>query len=786
LVRALERKLLRDLRRIWAQTVAIALVLACGVMVMVAAQATQRALLGTQAAYYERFRFADIFAGLTRAPRALLADIAALPGVAQAEGRISFHAVLDIAGMEAPAMGRILSLPPDPALNLPLLRRGALPDPDRLDQVALSEPFATANGLVPGSRFQAVLNGQLRTLEVSGWVLSPEFIYSVAPGMMMPDDRRFGLIWMNEEAAAALMDMAGAFNDLSVRLARGGDARAVIAALDQMLAPYGGAGAQGRAQQTSHAFLDSELQQLGALALYLPPVFLLVSGFLVNMVLARLIAIERPQIGLLRALGYRRREIGAYYLKLAGLIGAVGVVLGWAMGRWLGAGMLAIYADFFRFPFLLRDPAFGAMALSGALGMAAALLGALRAVGAAMRLSPAEAMQPPTPPNFARGYLDRKIAALRLRQTSMMILRSLLRWPGRAMITLSGVALSVAVLVASYFIFDAVDLIHERVFDQSNRQQITLALARPAPARAVEDARVLPGVLASEGAFGVPVRLVHGHRSHLTALQAQYEGTSLARVIDDYSGPIVMPPSGLVLPDLVARKLGVGPGDLVQAELLAPPRSRLELPVARVIHQSFGAEAHIAASVLFAEMGIAPQVSHIHLRIDPDQMPALQARIKTLPAISGLSDWQELRSQFAATIDESLLTMAMIYTVIGVLIAIGVIYNAARIQVSERLHELATLRVLGFRRAEVGFVLVGEMMLLTLLALPLGWGLGYQFAQGMVAAISTDVVQMPFTISRRTFALASVVVVAAALGAVLLVQRRVGRVDLVLALKARE
>jgi len=785
-VRALERKLLRDLRRIWAQTVAIALVLACGVMVMVAAQGTQLSLLGTQAAYYDRHRFADIFASATRAPRALLAEIATIDGVAQVDGRIGFHAVLDIAGMEAPAMGRILSIGPEPGLNLPLLRRGTLPDPDRLHQVALNEPFAAAHRLVPGSRFQAVLNGQLRMLEVSGWVLSPEFIYSVAPGMMMPDDRRYGVIWMNEDAAAALMDMAGAFNEVSVRLARGGDARAVIASLDQMLAPYGGAGAQGRAEQTSHAFLASELQQLGALALYLPPVFLLVAGFLVNMVLARLIAMERPQIGLLRALGYTRREIAQHYLKLAALIGAVGVAVGWAVGWWLGAGMLAIYAEFFRFPFLLRDAGIGAMALSGLLGLGAALLGALRAIGGAMRLSPAEAMSPPTPPSFARGVLDRRIARLRLRQTSMMILRSLLRWPGRAAITLVGVALSVAVLVASYFIFDAVDLIHERVFDQSNRQHITLALAQPAPMRAVEDAHALPGILAAEGAFGVPVRLAHGHRSHMTALQGHFGGAVLARVIDDYTGPVALPAHGLVLPELLARKLGVGPGDKVDVDLLSPPRIRLELPVARVIHQSFGAEAHIAASALFADMGIAPQVSHIHLRVDPAQMPALQAHIKALPAISGLSDWHELRAQFAATINESLLTMALIYTVIGVLIAIGVIYNAARIQLSERIHELATLRVLGFRRAEVGFVLVGEMMLLTFLALPLGWVLGYHFAQGMVAAISTDVVQMPFAISRRTFALASVVVVIAALLAVLLVLRRLNRVDLVRALKARD
>ncbi len=787
-MRALDRKLLRDMRQIWAQALAIALVLACGVMVMVAAQGTQRTLLATQAAYYDRFRFADLFVTTTRAPRALLDEIAAIPGVAQVDGRISFHAVLDIDGMDAPVMGLILSVPArrDAGLNLPLVRHGRLPDPDRQDEVALNEPFAQAHGLVPGARFRAVLNGQLRELQVTGWLLSPEFIYTTAPGAIMPDDRAFGLIWMNEPSAAALKGMQGAVNDIALRLMHGADEQAIIARTDRLLDPYGGTGTQTRARQTSHAFLDSELQQLGALAVFLPPVFLVVAAFLVNMVLGRLIALERPQIGLMRALGYTRWEIGAQYLKLAGLIGMGGLAIGWGFGWWLGEGMLAIYGDFFRFPFLIRDPALGSMLISGGLALAATLIGAARATYAAIRLPPAEAMSPPAPPRFSRGRLDRGIAALGLRQTSMMILRSILRWPGRAAITLLGVSVSVGVLVSSYFLFDAIDLVRERVFEQGNRQHITLTLASTQPEQAVRDAYALPGVLHAEGAYAVPARLSHGHLSRQSALQGHFAGASLARVIDDVAGPVTLPDHGVILPELVARDLGLVPGDRVRVALLSPPRAVLDLPVSAIIHQSLGGEAHIAASALFQAMQVAPQVNQIHLLIDAAQMSALQARLKTLPAVAGLADWQEVRRQFDASIAESLLTMVVIYTGVGVLIAIGVVYNAARIQLSERSHELATLRVLGFTRGEVSYVLVGEMMLLALVAVPLGWVLGYQFAQGMVAAISTDVVQMPFVISRRTYAMAGLVVLVGSLGAVLIVRRRLDRVDLVSALKARD
>ena len=787
-MRALDRKLIRDLRRIWAQTLAIALVMGCGIMVMVGAQSTQTSLVGTQAAYYDRHRFADLFVTVTRAPRTVLDELAAIDGVVQADGRIAFDAVLDIDGMSAPAVGRVMSLAADPGqgLNLPLLRHGRLPDPDRPDEVAINEPFGEAHGLVPGRSFDAVLNGQLRTLTVTGWLLSPEFVYTIAPGTFMPDDRRYGLLWINEPAAAAVRDMAGAVNEISLRLARDADPREVIARTDRLLDPYGGTGTVGRDRQTSHAFLDSELQQLGGLAVFLPPVFLVVAAFLVNMVLGRLIALERPNIGLMRAVGYTQAEIAGHYFKLAALIGVAGVALGWAAGLWMGRGMLALYADFFRFPFLLRDPAPWSMALAAGLGLGAVLLGASRAVLAAMRLPPAEAMSPPAPPSFGRGGIDRLLGAFRLRQTTMMILRSIIRWPARAAITLVGVSASVGVLVSSYFLFDAIDLVRERVFEQSNRQQVTLALATPAPAAAVGDAFALPGVMAAEGAFAVPVRLVNGHRSRLTALQGHFEGAELARVIDDISGPVDLPAHGVVLPAPVADALGAVPGDMLRVELLVPPREVLDLPLAAVIRQGLGGEAHIAAPALFEAMRVAPQVNQIHLRVDPDAMAALQARIKALPAVAGLSDWDEVARQFDASISESMLTMVAIYTLVGVMIAVGVVYNAARIQVSERSHELATLRVLGFSRAEVGYVLVGEMMLLTLVAVPVGWALGYWFALGMVEAISTDVVQLPFTISRRTFAMAAVAVVLASLASVLLVRRRLDRVELAMALKARD
>ena len=786
-MRVLDRKLLRDLRRIWAQTLAIALVLGCGIMMLVGMEMTQRTLSGTQQAYYDRHRFAEVFASMTRAPVAVVEAAAALDGVAQAEGRIGFSAVLDIEGMPEPASARIVSLPPGgPALNLPLVRRGRLPDADHPDEVALNEAFAEANDLVPGSRFHGILNGMRRELTVTGWLLSPEFVYTISPGSIMPDDRRFGLIWMTEAAAAAAMDMDGAVNEIALRLTRGADERAVIDALDRLLDRYGGTGAYGRDRQMSHAFLSGELQQLTVLARFLPPVFLVVAAFLVNMVLGRMIKMERTQIGLLKAVGYGTAEIAWHYLKLALLIGVLGIALGWALGLWIADMLIDQYAQFFRFPFMLRDPALGAVAVAVVLGMATAGLGGFRAVWGSVRLPPAEAMSPPAPPSFSRGWLDRAVTAMKVRQTTMMILRSILRWPGRAAITVFGVLASVAMLVASYFMFDAVNLMAETMFGQSNRQHVTLFLNRSAPENAVRDALTLPGVRQAEGGFAMPARLVNGHHTRLSAVQAHFPAETLARLIDDSGAVIALPAEGLVLPERLAEALAIRVGESLRIEMLAPPRETLLLPVAAIIVQGMGQEAHVSAQALFTAMRVAPQVNRINLLMQPDRIPELNIAIKDTPGVAGLTDWADVRRQFDATLSENLFTMMTMQTLVGLMTAIGVVYNAARIQVSERSHELASLRVLGFTRFEVGFVLIGEMMLLTLLAIPVGWVAGRYLAEAMITAMSTDLMSVPFVITRRTYALAGVAVFAASLAAVLMVRRRLDRVDLATALKARE
>jgi putative ABC transport system permease protein len=493
----LDVKLLRDLRRLWAQSLAIALVLAAGVAILVLAFGAQVSLFETRAAYYERNRFADVFVAATRAPLLLTAELARIPGVQAVEARVAGYAVLDLPGLSEPATARILSLPPDgePTLNLPILRAGRMPDPARPDEVVVNAPFAEANRFRPGDRFAAVLNGRLQQLTIAGTVLSPEFIYTIGPGGLMPDDRRFGIVWMTEEAAAAAFGLQGAFNDVALKLTRGASEAAVIAAVDTLLAPYGGTGAYGREDQVSHRFLDDELRQLRAMSWVMPPVFFLVAAFLVNLVLARLIALERSQIGLLKAIGYSDLAVAGHYLRLGAAIGVLGIAIGWGFGWWAGQGMTRLYGEFFRFPYLVYVASLHTFAISALGALVAVVSGALFAVRAALQLTPAVAMAPPLPVRFRRHAIDGLSDVLGLPTTARMILRSLTRWPGRAAFTLFGVAASVAILVGSLFTFDAVEFLIDESLFRANRQHATLTLNEARTEAAVTEVAAMPAVM---------------------------------------------------------------------------------------------------------------------------------------------------------------------------------------------------------------------------------------------------------------------------------------------------
>ncbi len=788
-MRALHRKALRDLWRIRGQALAISVVIGAGVAMYITMLSTFDSLRLTQQTYYDRYRFAEVFAGAKRAPQRLAQRIADVPGVRRVATRVVAEVTLDVAGMDEPVVGRLIAIPgrrTGGELNDLAILEGRYLEPDRFDEVLVNEGFAGAHGLGPGDAVTALINGRRRRLEIVGLALSPEYVYTVRPGEWLPDDRRFGLLWMNGRALATAFDMEGGFNDVALTLMPGASEPEVIAAVDRLLDPWGGRGGIPRSQQMSHWWLNDQLTQLESMGKVVPLIFLGVGALLLTIVLNRIVAVQRAQVGSLKALGYSNREIGWHYVIWGVAVAVAGAVLGTAAGTWLGRGLTVWHNDFFRFPFLIYRVTAPTVLGATAISFAAALLGTVSAVRRAVGLPPAEAMRPEAPGSYHRTWVERVGLGALLTEPARMILRNLQRRPWRATASVVGIAFAGALMVLGMFSLDGMDEMMDVQFNVAQRQDATVTFVEPQPAAAVYEVGRLPGVMVAESARNVPVRLRLGHRSRQAAITGLAADARLNRAIDASLRPVVLPPAGLVLSSKMAEVLGAGAGDVVTVEVLEGARPVRRVPVAGVVDEYFGMSAYMEIDALRRLLREGGSLSGAYLQVDEGRAAVLYRQLKELPAVAGVSFKAATIQSFNETIKGAVWISILFYVVFAGIIAVGVVYNAARVSLSERAHELASLRVLGFTRAEISFILLGELAILTLLAVPLGLLLGWVLSALTVSAYETEIYRLPLVISPRTLAMSAITVLAAALLSGLAVRRRLDRLDLVEVLKVRE
>jgi putative ABC transport system permease protein len=787
-ISALDRKLLRDVWKMRGQAFAIALVVAAGGAMFVGYQSTFDSLKRTLDAYYAHQRFADVFASLKRAPQRLEQRIADVPGVAVVDTRVVADVTLDLPGLAEPARGRLISIPAvgRPRLNDLRMRRGRWIAPDRPDEVLASEAFVTANRLALGDPVTALINGRRRTLRVVGVALSPEYVYCLPPGEMIPDDRRFGIFWMERRALASAFDMEGGFNDVTLALMQGANVEDVVARLDRLLAPYGAFGALPRRLQLSAWTLDSEFKQLQSFGVMIPLIFFGVAAFILNVALARALQLQRPQIASLKALGYSNFELAWHYLKWAFVIALVGVVLGVAGGAWMGSAMIKLYNVYFRFPSLDYRLSLGVTLAAVLVSLAMAGLGASFAVRRAVRIPPAEAMRPEPPHRYRVSLVERSAFGARLSHATRMVLRNIERQPLRTTVSVVGIAFAVSILVMGFVMVDLMDLLKVMQFSFVQRQDVTLTFVEPASPRALFELKSLPGVLTVEDMRAVPARLRSGHRYRNISVMGLPANPGLNRVVDRSGRAISIPPQGLVLSQRLAEILRVRRGDDVTVEVLEGARPQRSVVVSGLVDDFLGLSAYMEKDALHRLMREPATLSGAFLQADAMGLPRLLRRLKATPAVAGVSLTSNALRSFEDTMSQNMNTMIFMNVIFAGIIAFGVVYNAARISLSERSHELASLRVLGFTRAEISLVLLGELAFLTLASLPVGAFLGYGLTYAMMKTLDSEVYRFPFAVTWQAMAKSFLILLAAAAFSSLVVRRKLDRLDLVAVLKVRE
>jgi putative ABC transport system permease protein len=787
-MKALDKKLWRDLWQMKGQALAIALVIVSGVSTFVMFISTMHSLSGTRDVFYRDFSFADIFADLKRAPESLKERIREIPGVNVVETRVAADVKLDIPGYNDPVTAKLMSVPNSghPLLNHLYLRTGRMVDPSKDNEVIVSEAFAEAHRFRPGDSFGAVINGRWRTLVITGIALSPEFVLQVRPGGISPDFKRYGILWMSRKALGTAYNMDGAFNNIVISLSPGAKEGEVITRLDAILDRYGGLGSVGRKDQISNRFLTEEFRQLARFAEIFPMIFIGVSAFLLNVVISRTVSTQREQIAALKAIGYSNMDVGFHYTKLVLVIVLIGLVAGTAVGIRLAMGMGRIYMEFYRFPYMMFELRPSVIAWAALITVGSALVGTILSVRQAALLPPAQAMRPEPPSRYQTTVLEKIGLGHVLSQPTRIILRNIERKPVKSLLSVTGIAFACAIMITSGFFRDSVDFMVNVQFRIAQQEDMTVTYIEPASRRTIYELKGLEGVEHVEPFRAVPALFRFGHRTYRTVIQGFEPGTKLHKLLDMQLNPITLPPDGIVLTEYLAKMLGIRAGDLLTVEVLEGQRPVRVVPVVALVKQYIGVMGFMDRSALNRLMREGDLVSGAYLTVDEALQAKLYRTLVDMPEVAGAVVRQDEIKNFYDTQAESMLFFTFIATLLAATIAFGVVYNSARISLSERSRELASLRVLGYTRGEISYILLGELGFLTLTSIPIGFICGRLLCSYIAHTAESDLFRIPEVLDTHTYTLGALVVIISASVSSLIVRHRLDHLDLVGVLKTKE
>jgi putative ABC transport system permease protein len=747
----LRRKLLRDLWGRKGSLSALLAIVAVGVGCFVGMAAVYRDLDGARGRYYGDFRLADFSVDFKRAPKWAVQDVAGLPNVRQVRGRINISAMIDLPGRDEPISGTAISMPSErrPVLNDILMRSGLYFSGEEDREVILNEAFARENGLVPGSRIKVLMLDKQHDLLVVGTAMSPEFVYLIPPGAagMAPDPERFGVLYLPEDFLAKSCGLEGAYNQLiglAHNVARPGLDN-TLSLIEERLDPYGVVAAAPTVEQASARFLADELKGLKVGSYIIPAIFLGVAALVLNVLMARIVALQRPIIGTLRALGYSAASVMRHYLAFGVTIGALGGLCGVALGAWLQQIYLGLYRQFFALPIIDAHVYFDILAGGVGISVVFAALGTIKGVRAAARLEPAEAMRPP-PPEKSGKILPERIPALwrPLPFRWKMILRSVFRNPFRSAVCVLASFISTSLIVSALGLNDSMIYLMDYEFEQVSHQDLTVSLRDPQGRRAATELRNLPTISETEPQLGVACDITHGARRKRTGVTGLTRGNRLYTPLDGAGQPISIPEEGLILDKKLSQILDARPGDMLRLRPLIGQRRTVSAPVVGTAETFLGVSAYADIEYLSRLLGEDWAANVIHGRTFRGAEPSrFLAALKKRPFVIGLGERMRALTQMDEQFTEMMTASIAVLILFSGLIAFGSVLNAALVSLSERRRDVGTLRVLGYAPGQVARIFSGESLLLNALGIALGLAGGIGLAHLFAMAYNTELYRFP-------------------------------------------
>ncbi len=792
-MRTLDKKLCRDMLQSKGMLLAIIAVIAVGTACFSGMLGTFYNLDDARISYYSRCRMADFWVNLKKVPDSVVSRLNNISGISEVRGRIVFPVIVDLANVDRPLSGEVVSMPdtPEPVVNNFVLKCGSYFSRNRDDEVIVSEKFAKARRILPGTYVHLVMNGQRKKLYVVGIAICSEYIYLTPPGSIVPDNDGYGVFWIKHRYAENMFGFHGASNSviglLTPRATR--DPGLVMDKLRRELERYGVFNVTPLSEQYSNLSLNSEMSGLKMQATIMPIIFMGVAAMILNVVMLRMAEQQRVVIGTFKALGFDNRAVMMHFLKFALIVGLIGGIAGCGLGYLIASGMIVMYKGFFSFPHLVNHPYAGLMLLGVFISVAFSVLGSFRGARKVIRLNPAEAMRPSPPAVSGRILLEHWTWFWsRMNFQHQMILRGIFRNKGRSIIGVCAAMFGGAILFLAMGMSDSFAYMLEFEYDKVLRSDFILNLRDEAGYGAVFEAARLPGISKAEAKLDVACHLINGSHSKKIAITGIMPNSRLTVPCNSAGNPVPVPETGVLINRRLADELQVSTGEKLRMVPVKGRRIAHNIPVAGIVESTFGLVAYADFYYLNKLIGQTATVTSVMMNGYPSQSErtAMFRLAKRFPKLSSLEDVNVMKKMMSKEFIDSMSFFSGVLILFAGIIFFGSILNASLISISEREREIATFRVLGYQPGEVGQIFLRENLIINLTGAVLGIPLGYLMLKGMADQYQNDMFSMPCAVAFTTWFLTPLLALGFIIAAHLVIAKVIKKLNWSDALKMRE
>lgn len=779
----------RDLRASLAQTIALVVIVALGVMSLTTLVGAYRDLGTSYNRTYNELSFADVTFSLQGAPAEAVRQVEVVDGVDSVTGRLVVDTGMILPGAagapDKQMRVRLIGIPADahPRVDDVLVLDGGYLDPNQPGSLLVESHFADLFGHGPGDTVSPIINGRPVDFKAAGVVATPEYlVISSGRDEVMPSPRTFAVMFADIDELRRLTGAGDTVNDLAVKFKPGADGNAVVVAIQRQLEPYGLRETTLKADQASFAALKLDLDGYRQIAYLMPGIILLVAAFSLYILLSRQVRTHQAQIGLMKALGYGDRAIVTRYLSQAVMVGVIGSIVGLLAGFPFTQLVTTAYAKELGIP-LVETSIYLDLVLAGVLiSLVVAVLAGIGPALASARMQPAEAMrQDPTAAAVTgrRSLLER---IFRMPFWLRLPLRSIGRVRRRALSTILGVIFAFVLVLMAWGMLESMNYMFSNNFNNVERWDATMTFGGPQAPGALDGIKNQPDVKEVEPLLQLPAAIEMNGASQelfLTGISPAQDLHHL-ELSDSVDPRAALADDGVVLSSHTVNALGLKIGDPVTLKTYA---GDFNLTLKATMDELLPAVAYVSLESASAMIGAPGSFNGAWITVDDAAgQDQLAAGLYRLPGAASVqlksdieSDWQALLGFF--------------YIFIGVILAFALamafalLFNTMTVNVLERRREFATMRSVGAGRSRIAMLVSVESTLLWAVALIPGLILGWLAARQLVAAFDSDLFTFRTVVTFRGFLITALGILLTMLLAALPAIRRVNRLNLAEATK---